>query len=178
MRRRTSTPLRPKLKVGFVVTASGAIAAKDALRCRVGGLGRHRRHLPAHRRGRAGPSGHARSPPISTSSSRRSRPGKPIVLREVGYPTAPECGSNDAAQAAFVSAVFGGWDRHADRVSVVTFRELVDLDARQRPRRSRSDTAARMQRSSAFWGRWASAAAARPKPGLGALIREARARGF
>jgi hypothetical protein len=167
---------RPKLAVGFVVTASGAVAAKDRFAAAwaasdVIGI----TYLPVDAA--------AQVRPVTGVASDLDQlvailpAGKPIVLREVGYPTAPECGGSEAAQAAFVTAVFGGWDRHADRVSVVGFRELVDLEpgaaAALAQRAGRSDAA-----FLGFLGSLGLRSGSRAKPGLGVLFREARARGF
>lgn len=167
---------RPTLKVGFVVTASGAIAAKERFAAAwaasdVIGV----TYLPVD------DAAHVR--PVATVAADLDAlaaalpAGKPIVLREVGYPTAPACGGSPAAQGAFVSAVFGSWDRHADRFSVVTVRELVDRDAAtaaaQAERYARSDAA-----FLGFLGSLGLRDGSQSKPGLGTLIGEARARGF
>jgi hypothetical protein len=167
---------RPKIKVGFVVTASGATSAKERLAAAwaasdVIGV----TYLPVDAA--------AQAKPVTAVAADFDAlvaalpPGKPIILREVGYPTAPECGSSEAAQAAFVSAAFGSWDRHAGRISVMTFRELVDLDpgeaAALAQRAGRSDAA-----FIGFLGSLGLRSGTQTKLGLGALIREGRARGF
>ncbi len=111
---------RPKVKVGFVVTAGGAVAAKEHFAAAwaasdVVGV----TYLPIDAAAQVRPVGMVASDLDALAAALPA--GKPIVLREVGYPTAAACGSSDAAQVAFVSATFGAWDRHADRFSVVTF---------------------------------------------------------
>jgi hypothetical protein len=168
--------VRPKLKVGFVVTASGAVAEKERLAAAwaasdVIGV----TYLPIDAAAQVRPVTAVGSDVDQLVAALPA--GKPILLREVGYPTAPECGSDEAAQAAFVSAVFGAWDRHADRVSVVTFRELVDLEAG-----AAAALAQRYGRSDAaflgFLGSLGLRSDKQAKRGLAVLIREARARGF
>ena len=168
--------VRPKIKVGFVVTASGAASAKARFAAAwassdvIGVV-----YVPVDAAAQVRPAASVAGDLDQLVAD--LPPGKPIILREVGYPTAPECGSNEAAQAAFVSAAFGSWDRHAGRVSVMTFRELTDLEpgeaAALATRAGRSDPA--------FLGLLGSLglrSGSREKPGLAALIREGRARGF
>ena len=105
-------------------------------------------------------------------------PGKPIILREAGFPTAAACGGDPAAQAAFVSAVFRAWDQHAARVPFVTFRELDDASEE-----TVTALAIRWKRADpaflAFLGSLGLRTGdGRKKPGWDALIRDARARGF
>lgn len=167
---------RPKVKVGFVVTASGAITASARLSAAwaasdVIGV----TYLPVDAAAQVRPLASVASHLDALVAALPA--GKPIVVREVGYPTAPECGGTDAAQAAFVSAIFGSWDRHADRIGTMTFRELVDLDSA-----AAATLAARYGRSDpAFVGFLGSLGLRRgnqAKPAMGALVREARARGF
>ncbi|HSO32445.1 MAG TPA: hypothetical protein VLT33_08015, partial [Labilithrix sp.] len=104
--------------------------------------------------------------------------GKPIIVHEAGFPSATACGGDEAQQAAFVTAVFGAWDRHADRIPVLAFRELADADAdvvaRLAAHAGRSDPAfLALLGSLGLQG-----ADGRRKPGWDALIREARARSF
>ena len=168
--------VRPMLPVGFTVTATGAVARKDRLGpawAAADVLGVTYFPIDAAARVR---------PPSAVGADIDAfvgafPTGKPILLREAGYPTAAACGGSDAAQAAFVTALFGAWDRHADRMPVVTFRELVD---------ARTDTASfeasRTGRSdAAFLGFLRSLGlrgAGTTKPGFEALISGARARGF
>jgi hypothetical protein len=168
--------VRPKLKVGFTVTSEGAVTRADQLASAwaasdVIGV----TYLPIDA------AAHVRSPTEVSGDLDRllaALPaGKPIVLRETGYPTAAECGSSEAAQVAFVSAVFAAWDRHPDRILAITFRALVDADAQ-----SAALVAERYGRADApflaFLRSLGLRTESRSKPGFDALIREARARGF
>lgn len=168
--------VRPKLKVGFTVTSEGAVAQSDRLAAAwaasdVIGV----TYLPIDS------AAHVRSPSDVAGDLDRllaALPvGKPVVLRETGYPTAPECGSSEAAQVAFVSAVFAAWDRHPDRIRAITFRALVDTDAQsaalQAERHGRTDAP-----FLAFLQSLGLRTESRSKPGFDALVREARARGF
>jgi hypothetical protein len=104
--------------------------------------------------------------------------GLPVVVRALAYPSAPECGSDEAAQAAFVSSVFAAWDRHAGRMPLVVFAPLHEHPESEvsalSARHGRSDpTFLAMLRS---LGLHRSGGAA--KPALETLTTEARARGF
>jgi hypothetical protein len=167
---------RPKLAVGFAVTADGAVAKKDRLGAAwaaadVIGV----TYLPIDAAARVRPASEVGTDLDHLVAA--APPGKRIVVREAGYPTASACGSDEASQVAFVSAMFGAWDRHADRISIVTFRELADTSAdtaaAQALRAGRSDAP-----FLAFLQSLGLRTAERSKPGFAALIRDARARGF
>ncbi|MBX3192964.1 MAG: hypothetical protein KF819_38625 [Labilithrix sp.] len=103
---------------------------------------------------------------------------KPIVVREIGYPTSGLVGSDEAAQAAFIAATFQAWDRHATRISTLVFRELDDA-----PAAAVAPIAARYGRSDApFLATLQSlglrAGDGRAKPGFDAFFRQTRARGW
>ena len=94
--------VRPGLTVGFTVTADGAVARKDRLAAAwaaadVVGV----TYLPIDA------VAHVRSASEVAADVDRlvaALPaGKPILVREAGYPTAAASGSNEAAQAAFVT---------------------------------------------------------------------------
>ena len=53
--------------------------------------------------------------------------GKPIVLQEVGYPTAERLGSSEAEQAGFVGHVFGAWQAAGDAIPFLNYFLLHDL---------------------------------------------------
>ena len=167
----------PKVKVGFTVTSGGieakaprlaaAWAASDLVGVTVLAVD-----------GAA----HVRSPADVAAAFDRlvaaAPAGKPILVHEAGFPSAAACGGDEGQQAAFVTAVFGAWDRHADRIPVLAFRELADADAevvaRLAARAGRSDPAfLALLGSLGLQG-----ADGRKKPGWDAMIREARARGF
>jgi hypothetical protein len=169
--------LRPGLKVGFTVTSDGLEARASRLAAAwaasdVVGITFLRIDAAAH----------VRSPAAVASDLDRilaaAPPGKPIVLHEAGFPTSAACGGDEAAQAAFVSAVFAAWDRHAERMPFVTFRELDDA-----PDETVAALATRYGRSDppflAFLGSLGLRTQnGRRKQASDVLIREARARGF
>lgn len=103
--------------------------------------------------------------------------GKPLLLHEVGYPTAAAAGGSEVSKAAFVTAAFAAWDRHATRIPILTFRELDDADG---------ETAARLGKRAgradapffAYLQSLGMRSGGRAKPSLEAFIRDARARGF
>lgn len=172
--------LRPKVKVGFVVTSDGAIARKDRLAAAwaasdVIGV----TYLPIDATSHVVPA--AQVPAVVAADVDRlvaALPaGKPIVVREAGYPTAAATGGDEPGQAAFVAAVFDAWDRQATRIPVLTFRELVDAD-----QATAAAIAARYGHSDAaflaFLRSLGLQTADRAKLGEDALIRASRARGF
>ena len=168
--------LRPKLAVGFTVTADGAVARKERLAAAWSAsdiLGVT--YFPIDAGAQVRPTSEVGADVDRLVAALPA--GKPILLREVGYPTAAACGSSEAAQAAFVTALFGAWDRHADRVPIVTFRELVDADLQtatsQAQRNGRSDAA-----FLAFLQSLGLRSGTRTKPAFDALISGARERGF
>jgi hypothetical protein len=168
--------VRPDLPVGFTVTASGAVARKGRLGAAwaaadVLGV----TYFPIDAAAQVRPASEVGADVDALVAALPA--GKPILLREAGYPTAAACGGSDAAQAAFVTALFGAWDRHADRIPVVTFRELVDARpdtaSAEALRSGRSDAA-----FLAFLWSLGLRGAGGTKPGFDALISGARARGF
>jgi hypothetical protein len=172
--------LRPNVKVGFAVTSDGAIARKDRLAAAwaasdVIGV----TYLPVDAASHVAPaSGVAAAVAADVDRLVAALPaGKPIVVREAGYPTAALNGGDEAGQAAFVSAVFDAWDRQAARIPVLTFRELVDADEG-----SAAAVAARYGHSDpaffAFLRSLGLQTAERAKPGKAALVQASRARGF
>ncbi|MBC7805213.1 MAG: hypothetical protein H7145_03585 [Akkermansiaceae bacterium] len=48
-------------------------------------------------------------------------PNKPIHFVEAGYPSSPDCKSDEAKQACFVESAFAAWDKHAAQVPTVAF---------------------------------------------------------
>lgn len=172
--------LRPTVKVGFVVTSDGAVAHKDRLAAAwaasdVIGV----TYLPIDATSHVRPA--AEVPAAVAADVDRLvaalPPGKPIVVRETGYPTAAATGGDEAGQAAFVAAVFDAWDRQAARIPILTFRELVDADpsAAAAIAARHGDTEPAFL---AFWGSLGLQTPSRMKPGESALIRASRARGF
>jgi hypothetical protein len=53
--------------------------------------------------------------------------GKPLVLQEVGYPSAPELASSEEAQARFVGEVFAAWRAIGAAIPFLSFFLLHDL---------------------------------------------------
>jgi hypothetical protein len=52
---------------------------------------------------------------------------KPLVLQEVGYPSAAQLASSEQAQAAFVTAVTTAWHRAGDRIPLLNWFALGDF---------------------------------------------------
>lgn len=104
--------------------------------------------------------------------------GKPVLITSASYPSASASGSDEAAQAAFVTALFRAWDRHADRVPVLVLGALDDDPGSGAVTRARREGRA----DPAFVTFVASTglrdAAKRPKRAFGGMLGEARARGF
>lgn len=104
--------------------------------------------------------------------------GKPVLLRQAGYPSSPACGGTEETQAAFVASAFRAWDRGAPPFLAIVFRELDDATPGQgaaiAARYGRSDPAfVAAQTSLGMRG-----SAGREKPALGALRRESHVRGW
>ena len=79
---------------------------EGAARRSVGSLGRHRDHLrPDHAAAQVRPTSEVASDLEALLAALPA--GKPVVIREAAYPSAAECGSDGAKQAAFVRAIFG-----------------------------------------------------------------------
>lgn len=102
--------------------------------------------------------------------------GKPLFVLGAGYPSVGDGGAE--AQGAFVRALFAEWDRAAARVPVLVVDRWEDLSpataTRAADRSGRSDPAAvDALRTTGFHDE-----AGAPKPAFGALVEEARRRGF
>lgn len=108
----------------------------------------------------------------------RFYPNKPVHFVEAGYPSSPDCRSDESKQARFVESVFAAWDKHAAQVQTVAFSWQTD--------RSTTEVADLTRYYSVpgkgFRGFLASlglrAWDGRLKPGWEVLAREAKARGF
>jgi hypothetical protein len=50
-----------------------------------------------------------------------------IHVKEVGYPSTILTGSSEEKQADFLSALFTGWDNHADQIELVGYFQLTDF---------------------------------------------------
>jgi hypothetical protein len=107
----------PALQVGVTVTSDGALTDHPA---EVATLTRHSdavilTYYPLNASFRV------RAPSAARSDIARMVTlgnGRPVVLQEVGYPSAVEVGSSEQAQAEFVDTVFAAW---ADAGSAITF---------------------------------------------------------
>lgn len=52
---------------------------------------------------------------------------KPLILQEVGYPSAEQLGSSEAKQAEFVTHVYEAWDQAGDRIPFLSFFAMGDF---------------------------------------------------
>jgi hypothetical protein len=57
-----------------------------------------------------------------------STKGRPVVLREVGYPTSPLLNGSEEKQAEFIGHVFAAWKATNGRIPFLTFFVLHDLN--------------------------------------------------
>ncbi|MBA3366985.1 MAG: hypothetical protein H0U03_14590 [Actinobacteria bacterium] len=55
---------------------------------------------------------------------------RPLVLPEIGYPSAPALGSSQKQQSAFVDALFSAWRRLGNRIPFLNLLYLHDLEPR------------------------------------------------
>jgi hypothetical protein len=106
--------------------------------------------------------------------------GKPLFVRQAGYPTDPAAGpaASEENQAIFVGEVFAAWDRNPDQIAAIVFRELVDVTLEEASarasRRGVSDASfVALERSLGLRGR-----DGRMKQGSVVLRREATRRGW
>jgi hypothetical protein len=51
---------------------------------------------------------------------------KPIYFQECGYPTSPDCNSNEELQSRFVEEVFKSWDQYKSKIQLICFYKLTD----------------------------------------------------
>lgn len=170
--------VRPGVVVGFGVTAEGLVARKDRLGAALGAADVVAvSYLPVDRA-----SSVARSPRevgadldgiVAAAPS-----GKPIFVYAAGYPSAPASGADEATQAGFVTAMFRAWDRHAERVPVVSFRELDDATAAAAAEVARREGRNGPGTEALLRSLGLRDAAGRRKASFSAVVREARARGF
>ncbi|MBS2015129.1 MAG: hypothetical protein JST00_19720 [Deltaproteobacteria bacterium] len=168
--------VRPGLTVGFGVSGEGLVARRDRLSPALSAADIVAvSYLGVDAAGAA-----KREVDVASDLDRivAAAPAKPIVLHAVGAPSRGATGADESTQAAFVTATFRAWDRHAGRIPVLSFRELDDAAAaaaaRHARREGRSD-AAFLGAVGAFGLRDADL---RRKPSFAAFLGEARARGF
>ncbi len=61
----------------------------------------------------------------------RLYPNKPVHFVEAGYPSSPDCNSDETKQGRFVESVFAAWDKHAAQVPTVAFSWQTDRSAKE-----------------------------------------------
>jgi hypothetical protein len=107
-------------------------------------------------------------------------PGKPIVLREAGYPSAASVGSSAEQQASFVRELFRAWDLEHDRISLVTLFTMTDYApaAAQDLASYYGVTDPKFLDYEGTLGLRTFAGAGAPKPAWDELVRGARLRGW
>jgi len=168
---------RPGLPVGFEVTPAGmttrsaslqaAWAASDVVATSLLGVDGAARVVPASSVGA-----------VLDGIIAAAPAGKPVILRETGAPVDPACGGDEASQAAFLTALFEAWDRHATRIPFACVRDLDDA----RPAAVTAEAARWGRTDPAFVALLGSLGLRRSggaeRPGLEALRREARRRGW
>ena len=54
-------------------------------------------------------------------------PKKPIIYYQIGYPSSRTLGSSPKQQAAFVTATFRAWDEHANRILMLDFQWMHEI---------------------------------------------------
>lgn len=169
--------VKPGLVVGFGVTAEGLVARKDRLSGALAAA-----DVVAVSYLGTDAAGVAKRPSEVLADFDRivaaAPPGKPLVFHEAGSPSAAGAGSDEASQAAVVTAIFRAWDRHAERIPVLSFRELDDA--------TETSTAALARREGRSDAPFVAAVGSlglrdstrRRKPSFGVFVGELRARGF
>ncbi|MBC8138364.1 MAG: penicillin acylase family protein, partial [Fibrella sp.] len=61
----------------------------------------------------------------------RLYPSKSVHFVEAGYPSSPDCKSDEMRQARFVESVFAAWDKHTAQVPMVSFSWQTDRSAQE-----------------------------------------------
>lgn len=56
--------------------------------------------------------------------------GKPVVLQEVGYPSAAGVGSSEAQQAEFIRQFFAAWEKHRAAIPTISLFMQTDFSSR------------------------------------------------
>lgn len=116
--------------------------------------------------------------PASLADALTALPDKPVLLRALGYPSAPEVGGSPERQARFVTEAFAAWDQQAARIPLLVFRELDDA-----PEAVVVERAKRQGRNDEAFRRLVGSLGLRdvggsPKPAYDEVARQASARGF
>jgi hypothetical protein len=116
----------PGVKVGVTVTFDGATGPFSA---QLTGLNRKSdvvvmTYYPLGERFKVRPPGSARQ---DIPKMLKWAQGRPLVMQEVGYPTAPELASSEQHQSDFVDAVFGAWKDGGGAIPFLNFFLLHDF---------------------------------------------------
>jgi hypothetical protein len=131
--------LDPGLDVGVTVTYGGLTAAHPGIARKLAGLGDATLltyyPLVGGYRARS-----PRAPLHNVPQMVRLAHGRPLVLQEAGYSSAPLLGSSPAAQADFVRNVFAAADRFPLEIPYLSFYSLFDLPAKDCRGATRAET--------------------------------------
>lgn len=169
--------VKPGLVVGFGVTAEGLVARKDRL---AGALAAA--DVVAVSYLGADAAGTAKRPSDVAADIDRivaaAPAGKPVFLHEAGFPSATAAGSDEATQAVLVTALFRAWDRHAERIPVLSFRELDDATATATAALARREGRSDAPFAAVVGSLGLRDSTRRRKPSFGVFVGELRARGF
>ena len=116
--------LRPDVRTGISVTA-GSLARVPANPDVLAALAGHDVAFVTYYQ--AGNFGSASSAGIAADlATIVAATDRPIVLKELGYPTGPALNGSETGQAAFITAAFAAWDANAARVPLVMFSRMFD----------------------------------------------------
>lgn len=168
--------VRPGLTVGFGVSGDGLVARRDRLAPALAAADIVAvSYLGVDAAGAA-----KREADVASDLDRivAAAPAKPIVLHAVGAPSKGATGADETTQAAFVTATFRAWDRHAGRIPVLSFRELDDAQAAAAARHARREGRSDAAFLAAMGALGLRDADLRRKPSFAVFLGEARARGF
>jgi hypothetical protein len=116
----------PGVKVGVTVTFDGAVNDKSG---QVAELSRKsdvviNTYYPLGERFKVRPPASART---DLNRMVQLAKGRPLLMQEVGYPTASELSSSEAAQADFVSAVFAAWKEMGAAIPFLNYFLMHDV---------------------------------------------------
>lgn len=168
---------RPKLPVAFGVTAAGLRAhAIDVARVAAAADLVAVSYRAADDAARVEPASRVAEDVAALAAA--APEGKPVLLRAVGCPSSPVCGSDEPTQASIVGALFAGWDRARARMPIVVLAPLDDATedaARAAAARLGRDDDAHVALFASLGLR---TSAGRPKASLAALATAVRTRGF
>lgn len=169
--------VKPGLVVGFGVTAEGLVARKDRLAPALAAADVVAvSYLGTDAAGVA-----KRASEVAADFDRvvaAAPAGKPVFFHEAGFPSAAGAGSDEATQAAFVTAMFRAWDRHAERIPVLSFREIDDATQAAAAALARREGRSDAPFVAAVGSLGLRDSTRRRKPSFGVFVGELRARGF